>query len=282
MSWKPYTLVIDGSYFLHRTYHAVPPQLTRSGIQTNAIYGTINALHRIIENYNPRYMAVVFDSPDPTFRHKLSPLYKAHRPEYAEDMLSQIPWLHRIVEALGIPLFVRPGFEGDDIVGTLATFAAEHDENVIIATGDKDMMQLVCDKIIIEDTFKRTRTNREGVYQKLSVYPEQVADLLALIGDSADGIKGVTGVGPKTAADLLGRWGNLDGVITNIPNVKGRLGGILQEGLENLQLDRVLTKIVTDLPLEIDMDDLLVRPSNVEKLREIYRELEFTNYHFGV
>ena len=280
-NWKPYVIIIDGSYFLHRTWHAVPPQRTRAGIPTNAIYGTINAIHRILDRYNPTYMAVVFDSPEPTFRHKLSPLYKAHRPEYDPDMTSQLPWLHKIIEALGIPLIVRPGYEGDDLVGTLAMIGVEAGEKVIISTGDKDMMQLVCDQLILEDSFKDHRTNREGVFQKFGVYPEQIADLLALVGDSADGIVGVQGVGPKTAAGLLGQYKDIDGIIENVGNVRGRLGGQLQEGMEGLKLDRVLSKIVTDLPLELDLEDLMVKPSNVPVLTEIYRELEFMNYHFA-
>lgn len=279
--WKPYVIVIDGSYFLHRTWHAVPPLHTSSGIPTNAIFGTINAIHRIIDRYNPTYMAVVFDSPDPTFRHKLSPRYKAHRPEYDPDMLSQIPWLHKIIEALGIPLIVRPGFEGDDLVGTLATIAVDAGEKVIISTGDKDMMQLVGDQLILEDSFKDHRTNREGVYQKFSVYPEQIVDMLALVGDTADGIAGVAGVGPKTAAGLLGQYQDIDGIIANVENIKGRLGGLIQEGMEGLKLDRILTKIVVDLPLELDLEDLALKPTDVPTLCEIYRELEFMNYHFA-
>lgn len=280
-NWKPYTLVIDGSYFLHRTFHAVPPQRTRKGIPTNAIFGTINAIHRIIDRYQPQYMAVVFDSPDPTFRHKLSPAYKAHRPEYDPDMLVQIPWIMKIIEALGIPLIVRPGFEGDDIVGTLAMIAVEAGEKVIISTGDKDMMQLICDDLILEDSFRDHRTNREGVYNKFSVYPEQVSDLLALVGDSADGIAGVQGIGPKTAAGLLGQYGNIDGILENVDNIRGRLGEQIREGMEGLALDRVLSKIVTDLPLEVGIEDLEIKPTNVPVLTEIYKELEFMNYHFA-
>lgn len=281
MSWNPYTLVVDGSYFLHRTYHAIPYLSNRAGQPTNAIYGTVNALHKLIDNYAPQYMAVVFDSPEPCFRHKLSPLYKAHRPEYDIAMTSQVPYIHAIIQALGIPLVVRPGFEGDDIIGTLATIAADNGHSALICTGDKDMMQLVSPNIGIEDPFKNMRIGREQVYQKFNVYPEHIADLLALIGDSADGIRGVPGVGPKTAAGLIGQYGSLDNVIANLGEMKGRVSYLIQEGLENLKLDRVLTKIVTDLDLGLSMEHLKIQPTNIPELTKIYQELEFMQYNFA-
>lgn len=281
MSWNPYTLVVDGSYFLHRTYHAIPYLSNRAGQQTNAIFGVVNALHKLIDNYAPTHMAVVFDSPEPCFRHKLSPLYKAHRPEYDIAMTSQVPYIHAIVEALGIPLIVRPGFEGDDIIGSLARIASEAGHSALICTGDKDMMQLVCPTIGIEDPFKNMRIGREQVYQKFEVYPEHIADVLALMGDSADGIRGVPGVGGRTAAGLIGQYGSLDNVIANLDNMKGRVPVLIRENLENLKLDRILTKIVTDLDLGVEFDDLLVKPSNVVELTKLYQELEFMQYNFA-
>lgn len=275
-------IVIDGSYYLHRCYHAVPPKFARDGQPTNAVFGVINAIHRVIERYNPEYLAVVFDAPEPSFRHKLSPLYKAHRPEYPEELTSQIPIIFEVLNALGVPLVYRPGFEGDDIIGTLATIGTSNDEKVIISTGDKDMMQLVSEDIALEDHFKGILLTEQGVYSKANVYPYQVADWLALIGDDSDGIRGIPGIGPMTAAKLLAEHKSLDGIIDNLDNIAGKVGVFIRSGLENLQLDRVLTKIVTDLDLGVTLSDLALKPANVDELRAIYSRLNFSHYHFAI
>lgn len=280
MDYKPYTIVVDGSYFLHRTYHAVPPQYSRNGVPTNAVYGVVNAIHRILDRYNPEYMVVVFDHPAKTFRHILSPTYKADRPPHPQELVVQLDLIQNVLKALGVPIVSIAGHEGDDLIGTLAILAANAGQKVIISTGDKDIAQLVNESIIVEDYFKDMRYDIEGVYCRFNVYPDQIADLLALMGDKCDGIRGVTGIGAKGAAGLLGQYKTLDNVINNIPHMRGHVGRLLKEGLEDLQLSRQLTKIITDLPLDYTLDHIRLQPADVIELKKIYDELGFQNFYY--
>lgn len=275
MEYKPPAVVVDGSYFLHRTFNAIPQVYSSKGIPTNAINGVTSALRKVIRRFQPTHMAVVFDSSDPTFRHLLSPAYKAHRPPANPDMMVQIPYLHRLVKALGIPLVVRPGLEGDDIVGTLATMFSDAGHEVIIATGDKDMAQLVGNKIILEDSFKRTILDGNRVHDKFGVYPEQMADYLALVGDASDGIAGVSGIGEKTATGLLRKYGTLESIIKHAEEIPGRIGESIRAGLESMPLDKQLSTIVTNLDLGLTLDDLRVGVPDTDELTLIYDELEF-------
>lgn len=278
--YAPYTIVVDGSYFLHRTYHAVPPQYNRKGVLTNAVYGVVNAIHRVLDRYNPEYMVVVFDHPTKTFRHELSPAYKADRPPHPEELVIQLGLIQDVLKALGVPVVSIAGHEGDDLIGTLAFMAADNGQKVMILTGDKDIAQLVDNDIVIEDYFKDVRYDIEGVYCRFNVYPDQIADMLALMGDKCDGIKGVTGIGAKGAAGLLGQYKTLDAVIENIPNMRGHTGRLLSAGLEDLALSRQLTKIVTDLPIDYDLDKIRLQPSDVQALKTIYDELGFQQFYY--
>lgn len=276
-SFDPPTIVVDGSYLLHRTYHAVPPMYSDGHILTNAVFGTIKHILHLLNTYSPTYMAVVVDRPEPSFRHELSPTYKAQRPPYPEEFTNQIPWVIAILEALGIRVVSIPGIEGDDAIGTLACMAEKAGELVMIATADKDMMQLVNSNIYLHDSFKGSIVDIEAVYQKFNVYPEQIADLLALMGDKADGIAGVMGVGKVAAANLLCEYNNLAGIIEAAPNISGALGIRLRAGLESLAIDRKLTGIVTDMPINITMDDLIVQPTDTLKLNALYQQLNFSS-----
>ena len=276
-NFEPPTILVDGSYLLHRTYHAVPPMYSPDGILTNAVFGTIKHVIHMLNDFTPTHMAVVIDRPEPSFRHTLSPLYKAARPPYPSVFLDQIPWVIAILEALGITVVSIAGVEGDDALGTLAQMASDAGEQVIIATADKDMMQLVNESINLKDTFKGNLIDREAVFQKFGVYPEHIADLLALMGDKADGIVGVPGVGKVSAANLIWEYGGLTGIVNNADVIPGAVGVRIRAGLDNLALDRKLTGIVTNMELGVSLSDLRVQSTDTDKLDALYRKLSFNS-----
>lgn len=273
----PPFVLVDGSYFLFRAYHALPPLTTSTGLHTNAIRGAIAAIQKLMRRIQPTHMAVIFDTPEPTFRHKLSPIYKGDRPSMPEDLAEQIPYLHQLIRALGIPLHTLPGAEADDVIGTLAKRAEKAGYQVLISTGDKDMAQLVTDKVTLEDSFKDRPMNIDGVFEKFGVWPHQIIDYLTLMGDASDGIKGVPGVGAKTAAKLLNEYDSLQGILANVDSIKGKVGQSLKDNQENIKLDHQLASIVCDLDLTFGYDDLKIDNPNVELLRSLYTELEFRN-----
>ena len=196
-------ILVDGSSFLFRAYHAVPPLSSPAGLPTNAIHGVTNMLRKLMAEYHNDDICVVFDAPGKTFRNELYAQYKAHRPPMPEDLRVQIEPLQQLIRAMGLPLIIEPGVEADDVLGFLAQQAAAQDFSVIISTGDKDMAQLVNEQIILENTMTDTRMDIQGVMTKFGVRPNQIIDYLALIGDTADNIPGVPKVGSKTAAKWL-------------------------------------------------------------------------------
>lgn len=201
---KENLILIDGSSFLFRAYHAVPPLTNPQGEPTNAIYGVSNMLRKLISDYKSDYITVVFDAPGKTFRNDLYDQYKAHRPPMPDDLRVQIQPLHDLIRAMGLPLIMESGVEADDVLGALAQHAAQQGFNVIISTGDKDMAQLVTEDIILENTMSNTRLDIQGVIDKFGVRPEQIIDYLALMGDSSDNIPGVPKVGPKNGLKMAG------------------------------------------------------------------------------
>ena len=273
----PPFVLVDGSYFLFRAYHALPPLTTSTGLHTNAIRGAIAAIQKLMRRIQPTHMAVIFDTPEPTFRHKLSPIYKGDRPSMPEDLAEQIPYLHQLIRALGIPLHTLPGAEADDVIGTLAKRAEKAGYQVLISTGDKDMAQLVTDKVTLEDSFKDRPMNIDGVFEKFGVWPHQIIDYLTLMGDASDGIMGVPGVGAKTAAKLLTEYGSIGGILENVDKIKGKVGQNIKDSVEGITLDHQLASIVIDLDLSFDYDDLKLQEPNVDALRNLYTELEFRN-----
>lgn len=276
-STKPFVL-IDGSSYLHRAFHALPPLMTTKGQPTGAIYGVINMIRKLIADYDPELIAVVFDTKGKTTRHHLYPQYKATRPPMAEELRSQIAPLHQIITAMGLPLILMAGIEADDIIGTLAHYGVQQKLPVVISTGDKDMVQLVNDHTTLINTMSNLVLDRAGVINKYGLTPEQIVDYLALIGDTSDNIPGVPMVGPKTAVKLLQEYGSLDTLIKHAGEIKGKVGENLRATIAQLPLIRQLLTIDTGLKLDIKIDDLKRQTPNHTKLRELFTELEFKSW----
>lgn len=278
---RPPVILVDGSYYLFRCFHGLPPLSNSQGLPTNAIRGVLNALNKLIKKYHPTHMAVAFDTKAPTFRHNLSEAYKAHRPPMDEALRIQIPYIHEMIEKLGIALIKIDGFEADDIIGTLAYQACQQGHRVIISTGDKDMAQLVNDCVMLEDSFTGKLTDNAGVIEKFGVTSEQIADYLALMGDASDGISGIPKVGQKTAAKLLNEYQNIDGILANLANIKGAVGKSIADNQDSIPLNRILATIVTNLKLTISFDDITLdhsQETTIERapaLYALFEELEF-------
>ena len=273
----PPFVLVDGSYFLFRAFHALPPLTTSTGLHTNAIRGAISAIQKLMRRTQPTHMAVIFDTPEPTFRHELSPIYKGDRPSMPEELSQQIPYLHALIRALGIPLFMLPGAEADDIIGTLAKRAEAEGQQVLISTGDKDMAQLVTEKVTLEDSFKEKPMDIQAVFDKFGVWPHQIIDYLTLMGDASDGIMGVPGIGAKTAAKLLTEYGSIGAILENADNIKGKVGQNIKDNADGIALDHQLASIVCDLDLDFGYSELKLQEPDVEALRNLYTELEFRN-----
>ncbi|SPX81986.1 DNA polymerase I [Moraxella ovis] len=278
---KPPVILVDGSYYLFRCFHGLPPLSNQDGLPTNATRGVLNALGKLIKKYKPTHMAVAFDTKAPTFRHELSDAYKAHRPPMDDDLRVQIPYIHEMIEKLGISLIKIDGFEADDIIGTLARNACMQGYPVVISTGDKDMAQLVNDCVILEDSFKDKITDVQGVFDKFGVHNTQIADYLTLMGDSSDGIAGIPKVGAKTASKLLTEYGDIDGILANLANIKGMVGQKIYEHQGEIPLNRTLATIVTNLELPISFDELKLdnnketQIKRAKALYELFKTLEF-------
>ncbi|AWY21135.1 DNA polymerase I [Moraxella bovis] len=278
---KPPVILVDGSYYLFRCFHGMPLLSNQDGLPTNATRGVLNALGKLIKKYKPTHMAVAFDTKAPTFRHELSDAYKAHRPPMDDDLRVQIPYIHDLIEKLGISLIKIDGFEADDIIGTLAHTACQNGYPVVISTGDKDMAQLVNDCVILEDSFKDKITDLQGVFDKFGVHNTQIADYLTLMGDSSDGIAGIPKVGAKTASKLLTEYGDIDGILANLANIKGMVGQKIYEHQGEIPLNRTLATIVTNLELPISFDELRLdndkqtQIKRAKALYELFKTLEF-------
>jgi DNA polymerase-1 len=267
-------LLVDGSSYLYRAFHALPPLSNSKGEPTGAVLGVLNMLNKLIREESPDRVAVIFDAPGRTFRDDLFEQYKAHRPPMPDDLRSQVQPLLDAVAAMGLPLLRIPGVEADDVIGTLATQAARADYDVLISTGDKDMAQLVGPRIGLVNTMSNTRLDRDGVKSKFDVFPEQIIDYLALVGDSSDNIPGVTGVGPKTAAKWLHHYHTLDSLIANAASVAGKIGENLRQEIPVLELSRKLATIDTAVPLAVSADGLAPGEPDAARLRELYTRLE--------
>jgi len=278
---KPLVLV-DGSSYLYRAFHVPNLQRlsTRDGTPTGAIYGVINMLRSLLKEYEPEYVAVVFDARGKTFRHARYPEYKANRPPMPEELAGQIEPLHAIVRALGLPLLQVPGVEADDVIGTLASQASRAGMDTVISTGDKDMAQLVDSHVRLVNTMDRPPTvlDADGVRAKFGVPPERIVDLLALTGDSSDNIPGVPKVGPTTAVKWLDEFGSLDEVIEQAGTVPGKVGENLRASLDTLALSRWLVTIDRDVRLGSTIEDLHPDPADTTALRDWYRQLEFRRW----
>src|SRR3984893_2558011 len=274
MTRSPDLVLVDGSSYVYRAFHALPPLSNSRGEPTGAVLGVLNMLLKFLKDYQPRRIAVVFDAPGKTFRDELFAEYKAHRPSMPDDLRAQIEPLLQMIRAQGLPLLRVPGVEADDVIGTLARRAAQAGQTVLISTGDKDMAQLVDGSITLINTMNNALLDRDGVKAKFDVYPEQIVDYLALVGDSSDNIPGIDKVGPKTAARLLQQYGGLDELIGRVAEVPGKVGENLRTGLTTLELSRRLAPIRTDLALPLSVEELAPGPPDSARLRELYTRYE--------
>jgi DNA polymerase-1 len=274
VSDAPTLVLVDGSSYLYRAFHALPPLTNSSGEPTGAVLGVLNMLGKLVKETDPARVAVVFDAPGKTFRDELFAEYKAQRPPMPDELRSQVQPLIEAVEALGLPMLRIEGVEADDVIGTLARRAAEAEMNVVISTGDKDMSQLVGPGVSLVNTMTDTRLDRDGVKAKFDVYPEQIVDYLALVGDSSDNIPGVPKVGPKTAAKWLNQYGSLDEILAHQQEISGKVGESLREHVAQLELSRKLATIECGLQLPLGPEDLRRKDPDVARLRDLYTRLE--------
>ena len=271
-------ILVDGSSYLYRAYHALPPLTTSKNQPTGAIKGVISMIKRVLIDHPDSPLAVVFDAKGKTFRHDMYSEYKANRPPMPEDLVQQIEPIHRIISLMGIKLIMISGVEADDVIGTLAEQARQKKLNTVISTGDKDMTQLVCDNVSVVNTMSGELLDENGVMKKFGVGPELITDYLALIGDKSDNVPGVDKVGPKTAVKWLNEYKNIEGIKKNAESIGGKVGENLRSSIETLDLAHELVKIKIDVPLEIGIEDLAVSEPDVEQLSEVYKELEFNSW----
>ncbi|MBS0849798.1 DNA polymerase I [Citrobacter sp. JGM124] len=278
-------ILVDGSSYLYRAYHAFPPLTNSRGEPTGAMYGVLNMLRSLIMQYQPTHVAVVFDAKGKTFRDDLFEHYKSHRPPMPDDLRAQIEPLHEMVKAMGLPLLAVPGVEADDVIGTLAQEAERAGRSVLISTGDKDMAQLVTPAITLINTMTNTILGPEEVVAKYGVPPALIIDFLALMGDSSDNIPGVPGVGEKTAQALLQGLGGLDTLYANPEKIaeltfRGAktMAGKLEQNKEVAYLSYQLATIKTDVELELTCDQLNIQPLAVERLHELFSQYEFKRW----
>lgn len=268
-------VLVDGSSWLHRAFNALPALSTKAGEPTGALYGVLNMLRRLLADYRPDYLAVVFDAPGKTFRHEQFADYKAHRPPIDPLLVQQIEPLHACIRALGLPLLQVGGVEADDVIGTLTQQATAKGLPVLIVSGDKDLAQLVGERVRMLDTMKNLVTDVAGVEQKFGVPPALIVDWLALVGDTSDNIPGVPGVGPVTAAKWLRQYGSLDALIADAAAITGKIGEKLRAGLEQLLLSRQLATLDCQVALPVAFEELRPAPPDTATLRALYERFEF-------
>ena len=270
-------MLVDGSTYLFRAYHALPGFTNRRGEPTGAIFGVLNMLYKLLDEFQPERVAVIFDAPGKTFRDDLYADYKAQRPPLPEDLRVQIEPLLEAVAAIGLAVVRVTGVEADDVIGTLATAAGRSGLTTVISTSDKDMAQLVNDRVTLVNTMTDTKMAADGVREKFGVPPERMVDYLTLVGDTVDNIPGVPGVGPKTAVKWLDRYGDLDTLVARSGEISGKIGERLRESLDRLPLYRQLVTIDCGVTLPVTLDDLKPRSPDAATLRELYGRLELNS-----
>jgi DNA polymerase-1 len=268
--------IVDALNYLFRAFHALPPLTTTTGVATGAVYGLAQMLLRIEREQKPTHLCVVFDAPGRSFRGELFAGYKADRPPMPPELAAQVALTHQLIDTFGLPVVTVPGFEADDVIATLARAAAKSGLKVVICSSDKDLMQLCCDGISLLDTMYNRMIGPAEVQAKFGVPPERVGDVLALMGDSIDNVPGVAGVGPKTAAELITRFGSLDGLLANIGEVKGKKAQAIAEAREAVVLSRKLVTLREDVELPRPLGELARVPHDFNRLRTLFRDLEFT------
>ncbi|WP_447918644.1 DNA polymerase I [Achromobacter aegrifaciens] len=278
---KKTLLLVDGSSYLYRAFHAMPDLRNAQGEPTGALYGVVNMLRKLVSDHKAEYAACIFDARGKTFRDDLYPEYKSHRPPMPEDLAAQIEPIHRAVRALGWPVLAIEGVEADDVIGTLAKRAAEHDVHTIVSTGDKDLAQLVNSHVTLVNTMTGEVLDEAGVVNKFGVPPDRIVDYLMLVGDAVDNVPGVTKVGPKTAVKWLAEFGSIDKLVEGADSIKGVAGSNLREAIPNFPLTRQLLTVKYDCDLvgHVDaVDDLTPRPRDDATLTELYERYGFRTW----
>ena len=274
---QPRLVLVDGSASVYRAFHALPPLSNSAGVPTHAVLGFTTMLLKLVREEEPQALAVAFDGPGPTTRHREFPAYKANRPAMPDTLVAQIPFVHRVVDALRVPRLMIPGEEADDILGTVAVRAAALSYNVRVVTSDKDLLQLVGEHIVVRDPLTPKTSGPIEVENRYGIAPRQVPDLLALMGDSSDNIPGIPGVGEKTARDLLRRFGNLEAALARAAEVeRPKLREALAAHAEQARLSKRLATIRTDLDVPWGVAELARTAPDTRALLAIFRELEFT------
>jgi len=272
-------VLVDGSSYLYRAFHALPPLTNSKGHPTGAIYGVINMINKLLHEQVTEYFVVIFDAPGKTFRNDLYSDYKANRPSMPDDLRPQIEPIHEIIKAMGLPLIMVQNVEADDVIGTLSKEAAANNMQVIISTGDKDMAQLVDQNITLINTMNDQKLDRNGVKLKFDVYPEQIIDYLTLMGDKADNIPGIPNVGAKTASKWLNKYDTLENIIDKSHEISGKIGEKLRNNINQLPLSKKLVTIDQNLNLGLKPSNLKITTKDIEKLKSIYKELELKTFY---
>ena len=302
MSWMKFIL-IDGNAIMHRAYHALPPLTASDGRATNAVYGFTSMLLRIINDLHPTHLAVAFDRPEPTFRKKLLVSYQAHRPEMEDSLSSQFPIMQDVLSAMRIPIFEHSGYEADDVIGTIANKVKSEKlkvkretspksppfeggerggfiDEIIIVTGDRDILQLVDEQVNVYMPVKGLSEakmyDREAVFDKMGIYPQQIVDYKALVGDASDNYPGISGIGPKTAMTLLGKYKTLEQVYKNLGKEKNKkIVERLKNGEKDAEMAKTLAQIVKDVPVKVDMELCLLHEFDSPEVEELFHKLGF-------
>ena len=275
---SPEVILVDGSSYLFRAFHALPPMMTGGGQPTGAVRGVISMIRNLLNKYPKSRIGIVFDAKGKTFRNEIYSEYKAHRPPMPDELRSQIEPIHRIIRAMGLPLLIVENVEADDVIGTLACQAGGENVSTLISTGDKDLAQLVTGHVTLINTMNDELLDPPGVEAKFGVPPERIIDLLALMGDKSDNIPGVPGVGAKTAEKWLREYGSMRGIIDNADAIKGKIGEKLRDNIELLELSYRLATIRTDVPLEKGYRQLERQDEDKQELHRIFSELEFRTW----
>src|ERR1700744_3571978 len=277
-----HVFLVDGSGYIFRAYHALPPLNRKSdGLQVNAVLGFCNMLWKLLRDMppdnRPTHLAIIFDKSEVTFRNKIYPDYKAHRPPAPDDLIPQFPLIREAVRAFDLPCLEQDGFEADDLIATYARLATERGASTTIVSSDKDLMQLVTDKVVMYDTMKDRRIGIAEVIEKFGVPPEKVVEVQALAGDSTDNVPGVPGIGIKTAAQLIAEYGDLEGLLSHAGEIKQpKRREALIENAEKARISRQLVLLDTKVDLEVPLDDLAVHEPDARKLIAFLKAMEFS------
>lgn len=272
-------VLIDGHAILHRAFHALPSLTNSKDQPVGAVFGFCSMLLRVIKDLKPKYLAVAFDRPAPTFRQELFPAYQAQRPEMADELSGQIELVHQVLETMGVSIFEMDGLEADDLIGTLAIQASKQDLETIIVTGDRDMLQLVNEKVKVlapvTGISNMVFYDEQKVKEKYGLLPSQWVDCKALVGDPSDNYPGVTGIGPKTAAALLNKYNSLEKIYQNLGELSEKLAQVLRKDKEKAKLAQKLAQIITDAPIDLNLENCRLQDLNDPRVEEIFKEFEF-------